>query len=533
MNTLPRNMKLQAFKPHRPHFTCKYEADVNPPLNAEADVLFKQGLAVTSLDLEREKRDYAKAAQLWKQAADMGHWKAALNLAGLYETGAGVPWDTEQAVLIVEEQMRQGVPSAFDKMGLYHLKGTGVKIDVDRAYAFWQLAADMGNAGAQAYIGKKIDGGYDNPAQGFWGNKPVARKMLECAFAQGSGEAAFDLAWNLKEEGGYGRALEVYHEGIKFGSADCALYLSVGFRRMEPLTGNLIDRDRAKRYGVLLDALGRNPDLRFPNLDKVLPLPPAQLPMWDGDVLTLINAAKALVPAAPVQPTSGAQRTGRAHIPQGWVLAHDPTDEVHPPASEVAPQDRSATVLPLIDPGTASFSGYWLPRLGTTVHPWQQQWNAAQVPQRYAQGEAFEALNRRAMGEHAPVATVRWHYLGQPVPAPAAPVHPRVAQGVARPTRVPEPPLLCRGQLACPRSGVWTPNLLDDAHPLARVFLDRWDRTAYVMEGQPFPDLRERYLAIAPHELRWRWIDNANRVGPGGLSYISLHDLSNWQEGVT
>ncbi|MDP9901826.1 SEL1-like repeat protein [Variovorax ginsengisoli] len=325
MNHLPRNMNLKAFDPHRADFTCKYEADANPPFTAEADALFQQGMAVTTYDLMFEQRDYAKAAQLWKQAAGMGHWKAAMNLAGLYESGLGVAQDSEQAVLLVEGLMKQGVPAAFDKMGTYHQRGIGVKGDASRAYAFWQLAADMGSSAAQAYLGAKLKGTYDNPDQGFWGNREVALKMLECSFAQSNGDAAYTLALtitgsdpSLGEDNA--RALRVYHEGVKLGCKDCARALSVSFGLVRPMTGNVIDKARDERYAVLYEALELNPDLRFPNLDKVLPLPPAALPMWDGKRETLLNAAKPLVAKPAEKPTPGAQRTGRAHIPQGHVL---------------------------------------------------------------------------------------------------------------------------------------------------------------------------------------------------------------------
>ncbi len=44
---------------------------------------------------------------------------------------------------------------------------------------------------------------------------------------------------------------------------------------------------RGTRYRTLSKALSFNPDRRFPNLDKVLPLPPAELPPWNGDRDTL------------------------------------------------------------------------------------------------------------------------------------------------------------------------------------------------------------------------------------------------------
>jgi hypothetical protein len=51
MSNLPRNMNLKAFDPHRADFTCKYEADENPPITKEADALFLQGMAATSYEL--------------------------------------------------------------------------------------------------------------------------------------------------------------------------------------------------------------------------------------------------------------------------------------------------------------------------------------------------------------------------------------------------------------------------------------------------------------------------------------------------
>ena len=299
MNSLPRNMNLKAFDPHRADFTCKHEADANPLITQEAEMLFQQGMAATSYELWPDKRDHAKAAALWKQAAALGHWKAAMNLAGLYEQGLGVEPDTEEAVLLVEGLMKRGVPAAFDKMGTYHQRGIGVNGDASRAYALWELAADMGSSASQAYLGAKLKGTYDNPSQGFWGNREVALKMLECSFAQGSAEGAYELAMTLANRDGktaefYARALQIYHEGVKLGCQDCARDLSVSFDLAKPLARHTIDSARADRYGELRGALELNPDLRFPNLDKVLPLPPASLPFWDGERKTLVDAAKAV-----------------------------------------------------------------------------------------------------------------------------------------------------------------------------------------------------------------------------------------------
>ncbi|QNK75268.1 sel1 repeat family protein [Variovorax sp. PAMC28562] len=514
MNPLPRNMNLKAFDPHRTDFACKHEAEVNPPISPEAEALFQQGMAATSYELiwPQDTRDYAKAAQLWQQATAIGHWKAAMNLAGLYEQGLGVERDTEKAVLLVEGLMKQGVPAAFDKMGTYHQRGVGVKGDTSRAYAFWQLAADMGSAASQGYLGQKTSGTYDNPSQGFWGNRKVALEMLECGAAQGDGKAAFELGVTIDGEDAsigenYASSLKALHNGVKFGSAKSANYLSASFSRAEPLSGNAVDRDRSKRYSLFGDALELNPDLRFPNLDKVLPLPPAALPVWDGKRETLIDAAKGLIPAPVPKPTSGAQRTGRAHIPQAHVLA--------PPSQPMQPAETAALV---------PRDGYWLLRLHAVRRDHERVWEQVQVPQRYAQGEAFEPVSRASMGQYATVAArTVWHYVGEAVPVTQH-VHPLVIRGIARVTRVPEPRVECRGHRPCPRIGIWFGDLPDN-HPLATRY-NRWDRQAYLEAGQSFPDPAALQLEVAAGEVRWLWCDNANQARPSGIVDVTLTDLS-------
>ncbi|MEJ8827465.1 tetratricopeptide repeat protein [Variovorax humicola] len=526
MNNLPRNMSLKAFDPHRKDFVCKYEADAVPPIDAQAEAWLQEGLRVTSRDLWPKERDYAKAAQLWQQAADRKHWKAMLNLASAYAYGEGVPRDTERAVQIVEEAMKLGIPAAFDLMGTYHMEGRGVKQDASRAYAFWELAADMGSPSAMAYLGRKLRGTYDNPPS-VWSNRKVAFKMLECGVAQGNGRAAFELGLVLdgadKSLGDdYARALKVLHEGVKFGSMESARHLFGAFDDGDPLVNNSKDPGRAGRYRLLTDALEHNPDLRFPNLDKILPLPPAPLPKWDGDEDTLIDAAKQVMPAPAVQPTPGSQHTGRAHIPQGYALPQTP---LIPAAEWHGKFDRrQAQMTPLLNGQTALYSGYWLAQLTQSVREFQREWNSRQVPLRYAQGEAFDTPDRRSLGEYAKVLGVQWHYMGELVKLadPAPPIE--VARGIARMSRIPTPLVICRGGRPCPRTGIWEPKIEGD-HLLATVFHDV-NRQAYVEKGQPFPDPRDAHLDIDANQVQWLWADNANQPAPVGkqITLTDLHD---------
>ncbi len=318
-SNLPRYEKLPLFNPHRKTFVCVYQEQHVPPIDAQAELWFQQALALDDPNITPDNRDYPKMYQLYTQAAERNHWKAMLNLASLILSDyPGVPvHDPEMAIRWVEKAMKLGVPDAYDMMGVYHQNGVVKGGDATSAYAFFQRAADMGSPSAMTFLGDKLAATYDDPGEGFWGNMPVATQMLECALAQGDGDAAEALGYLYKDTTLESklRALKVFHEGVKLGSAKCANALFSEFDGMNLTNGRNIvghiDKARAERYSKLGDALefyeGR---LRLPNLDRVLPLPPAPLPKWDGNVKTLIDGAKA-VTSPPANQKQGASLQGR------------------------------------------------------------------------------------------------------------------------------------------------------------------------------------------------------------------------------
>jgi len=510
MNTLPRNMPLKAFEPHRKDFVCKFQEDVLPR-SEEAERWFEEGLALTSPGIWPNERDYRGAIQLWQRAADRNHWKAMINLANAYAHGEGVAKDTERAVLILEQAMLLGVPAAFDVMGTYHLHGIGVKQDPSRAYGFWQLAAEMGSPGSMAYLGKKLEALYDSPPH-FWANRWIGLMMLECGLQQGNAEAAFNLGADLvAEQADDARGGSILQEGVRLGSIDAARYLASTFRHGKPLSAIGIDKAREDRYRIFSDALQRNPDLRFPNLDKVLPLPPAKLPMWNGDRKTLLEAARAILqkPAGltPPIPDPAWLRTGRARIPDGQQL---PTH----PQRQIAPQFETTA---------APETGYWQARLMRPITERHRTWNAEQLPLRYEQGELFDRSRAGLQDEDG---RIQFHYLGMPVDLLAPPQvveDPRVRRRVARYAEIPQTERRYRSHSPCPHSGIWRPYLPED-HPKHQSF-NRWDRQVYLRKGMPFPDVIRQRPGISEKDLLWQWLGNANEEREG-LEHISLDQKS-------
>jgi len=497
MSDLPRYQKLPLFEPHRKTFTCVHQDQHVPLIDPQAELWYQQALELSRPDIYYTSRDYPQIYKLYLQAAQRNHWKAMLNLASLILSDYAVPeHDPEQAIRWVEKAMLLGVPDAYDRMGVYHQNGLIKGGDATSAYGFFQKAADMGSPSAMTFLGEKLVANYDDPSEGFWGNKPVGLQMLECALAQKYGDAAYELGFAYKGKSAESklRALRVLHEGVKLGNAACANKLSVEFNGAYLTNGtNLIgyiDRARAERYSKIGDALdwyeGR---LKLPNLDKVLPLPPAPLPKWNGNKQTLIDAAKAVTP--PLKPQPGASRQGREALPDGHGVL------------PLAQSPRSIT-----GDHPVPETGYWLALYGPSLTPkLKLQPARSSFPERYRAGERFEPASFAWL----PADQVQWHFLGEALPRrPHRDVFlsQMVKAGLLR--QVPEVAnsLQCNGLQRCTQTGIWESRVGPD-HPSAMLY-NRWDQQSYVEIDQPFPDPRGRSLEISMADLRWVYLGGAN-----------------------
>ncbi len=498
-HVFPRNQSLPMFNPHIPSFTCEIEAAKVPPVDAQAQASFLEARAMESPEIYVDDRDYKKIVQLTRQAAERHHWKAMLNLASFYLEGRDPQFGVEDALRLVEDAMRLGIPAAYDRMGTYHMNGTGVKRDATRAYAFWQKAAQMGSPHAMAFLGDKLTAGEDSPKDSMWANVPIGVKMMECAFGQGFGPVAEDLSyWYAVPRAPDGRiigertsetrarAIKVLHQGVKFGCADCAASLWIEFDHpFDPtyMLAPFIDKTRGERYRVLSKALEFDPGRRFPNLDKVLPLPPAQLPSWDGKRDTLLEAAMGVKLNRPPPPGVASHYTGRHYLDAAYALRH-----------------RGVTTTESQAPASA----YWKP-----AAPGQADHIGAILakvrPGLYRAGETFETFSdpRREGRDTLPgVVWERWdtvrHNHGE--------VDPQAAAGLARQIARPEVPQVC-SQALCPQTGIWQP-WIDPEHPMSEAINQHW-RQSWLHVGQPFPRPASDWLPALPCDLiSWHLMDS-------------------------
>ncbi|MEK7893099.1 tetratricopeptide repeat protein [Burkholderia contaminans] len=508
MSDQPRYEKLPLFNPHRTEFSCVYQAQRVPTPEPQAEMLFQQAVAID--DPNVRNIDYAKMYQLYLQAAERNHWKAMLNLASLIlRDDPGVPeHDPEKAIRWVERAMALGAPDAYDRMGVYHLNGVVKGGNASTGYAFFQRAADMGSPAAMTFLGDKMSGTFDDPEGEFWGNLPVATKMLECALAQGYGAAADKLSYIYRgtTPESKSRALLVLHEGVKLGCAECADNLSTefngfGLTRGENLIGH-IDKARAQRYSKIGDVLklydGR---LRLPNLDKVLPLPPAPLPKWNGDVQTLINAAKAITP--PAKSPKGGMQQGRLFVPDGYAVSALKADALAVGGDQWVPK-----------------TGYWLALYGSSTEPDGRLIARSGFPERFEAGERFEPPVHDWLSPDR----VQWYFLGEAYRLPPQRtdflVNLTIA-GMLREVAAQPSVLRCSGEDRCPETGVWEGRVADD-HPMA-ILYNRWDQQTFIEIGQAFPAPSERFIDIASNDVQWTYLGSPNlETGAPGTYAVSL-----------
>lgn len=490
-----RSRSLPLFNPHMPSFDCAIEASKLPPLDAQAEAWFFESRALENPQIFLQDRNPQQMVHFTRLAAQRNHWKAVLNLASYYAEGGDPANGQADAVELVERAMKLGIPAAYDRMGTYYKNATGVRGDRTRAYALWQKAALMGNPDAMAFLGKNMGAAEDNPAKAYWANRPVALKMLTCSVGQGHGQAAYLLSLKLEvparrepTRGERELAFRVLHQGVKLGCEDCANSLFIEFDSPFSLAKMLvpfIDKARAERYGILGDALFFDRDRRFPNLDKVLPLPPATIPPWNGDRDTLVRAAMGVTPVASLNIPVIPPNSSRFFVPPEFVL-------------------RKTDIT--IQAPSAPYEGYWRPLTAAKLPVADAQHKPIQ-PGLYKQDEPFSKFFIDGTKPETLIPDVTWEYWvtawhAEDVVEPRAPMH--LIRHVPRP----QPFLSLGAGEICTKTGTWQP-WLPANHPMAGAVNQHW-RQAWVVAGQPFPQPKtDWWLDIPATDITWHLMDDA------------------------
>nr|WP_223504568.1 sel1 repeat family protein [Pseudomonas sp. GL-RE-29] len=260
-------------------FKCVYERDSLSTLNPDADIFYRYGLY---LETRKGQKDYDAIARYYRIAAAHDHYKAATNLQFLLSTGqASSPDAGKETIDLVEYYVAMGIPGAYYDMAHYLELGYGVKQDVAASRVYFRRAADLGNPDAQYYVGRLLS--YVPNTAG------IMLAMYKCAMEQGNRLAGRNYSSYLKVTGHYQKALHGYQVATRNGDDLSAYSLANAFKG-PPVSNELHylalqqDDERVDRYNKISDFLTRHEHLgaKVPDLDDIVPLPPATLPEWDG-----------------------------------------------------------------------------------------------------------------------------------------------------------------------------------------------------------------------------------------------------------
>ncbi|MBI6528500.1 sel1 repeat family protein [Proteus vulgaris] len=264
-------------------FTCVHEKDVFPPLDPQADSWFKQAVQLSKQD----NPNFNQIAQLYRQAAEKGHYKAIGNLQLMIAEGDIEPsvgkYRTDEVIELVEHLIQMNIPFGYYIMGTYLERGYGVEQDKGAAFSYMLKAAVMGNPDGQYVIGQKfMDGRVPELYR-----LDLGRAMLACASEQGFKDASYWLGMSYSMiDKDYSKGLGYFHEAAKQGNSLSAFQLVDAFKTADPTNpdylGQQIDLERSRRYDLISDEIDEHPNAKFPDIDKIVPLPPAELPEWDG-----------------------------------------------------------------------------------------------------------------------------------------------------------------------------------------------------------------------------------------------------------
>ena len=276
-------------------FTCKKEE--LPPLSEETQQLYNYALYHDLHNMwtgDKGDEVWNGLARYYRIAAANGDYKANVRLQYLLNTGR-INTDMPQTEVhnLNEELAKQLPATAYYNLYGYLDEDYGVRTEEGGKYAYLRKAADLGSREAQYTVAEMLADIEDSEEtqEAFKYRLKLVKQLRSCASEQGLGEVSSNLGISLQMDKKYQEALKVFHQGVKNGDSISALVLSHAFESgVQADNLNFLDvspdDERVKRYHMISSYLSRYDYLqpKVPDLDEIVPLPPAKLPKWDGKI---------------------------------------------------------------------------------------------------------------------------------------------------------------------------------------------------------------------------------------------------------
>ena len=272
-------------------FVCKHEE--KPELSQETQQLYNYALYHDLHNMWTGKKGdsvWNGLARYYRIAAMNGDYKANIRLQYLLKSGRISSDMPQTEVLNLNEELAKQLPAtAYYNLYGYLDVGYGVRTEKDGKYAYLRKAADLGSREAQYVVADML--GKINDDDTLEMRIKLIDQLRACASEQGVGDASDMLGIRLGRKKEYQKAIEVFYQGVKNGSDSSARRLAHAFSG-KPKEGDMYflnlseDQERSRRYSIIEDYLSDKDYLqpKVPDLDDIVPLPPAPLPKWDGKI---------------------------------------------------------------------------------------------------------------------------------------------------------------------------------------------------------------------------------------------------------
>ena len=276
-------------------FTCKKE--VQPPLSEETQQLYNYALYHDLHNMwtgDKGDEVWNSLARYYRIAAANGDYKANVRLQYLLNTGR-ISTDMPQTeVYNLNEELAKQLPAtAYYNLYGYLDDDYGVRTEEGGKYAYLRKAADLGSREAQYTVAEILSDIEDESEteEAFKYRMDIAMQLWSCSSEQGLYNSSRALGFMYKSDKNYPDALKAFYQGVINGDPMSASVLRDGFsgktsKDSFDFLDLAPDEERSRRYNIIWNYLTDNDYLhpKVPDLDEIVPLPPAKLPKWDGKI---------------------------------------------------------------------------------------------------------------------------------------------------------------------------------------------------------------------------------------------------------
>ncbi|MDQ9022385.1 DUF6396 domain-containing protein [Acinetobacter sichuanensis] len=268
----------------QPSYCLSSKKLVQQRLKIEREQQEKNELIEFSQNFKRDEKFICKREPIQKQSMD-NHPAQALYDYAIWQRWH-TPKDQQNAYWALQIARYQRIAAAHGIAQANEWVKQDTNLDLQQEdIKFLKTAAWLGSGKAQFKLAENIDMIKDADSKKY--RDELYWNLINCAAKNEVAKAYLIQGEYWEAQKNFQRAVMSYREAVKQGDVDAArnLYL-LAERQLEQSQHKSIEQERVRRYEYIFDYLESNRDLpvTVKELDEIVPLTSAQLPIWNGKI---------------------------------------------------------------------------------------------------------------------------------------------------------------------------------------------------------------------------------------------------------